>query len=509
MNLCVNAFIKKLISLPDNLIVLTQGNNQYTAGQLKQDSLNAALYLRSAGVNEHDIVVLLVKPGIDFVRLLYAQFYLGTKIAFVDPQMGQSNFESKIKQLEPKHIFIDNTFLFLHEHPLLFYLINKFLKPLVRLPYSSSYQLFSINDKLPIFRKHKNVRWVQNFKSNYSLHEADDDIGILITYTSGTLSEPKAVLHSPTTIIHSMDIFDKMLSNANNLNVVTHLAQYIFIGMHSKLHVVVWDNNWPPKTKFNFIIKNNITTLFGPPSDFMPLINFCKEGNIQFPNTIKQILLGSAPIHRNFLIQLVSVCPNVNIVCLYGMTELLMISSVDALTKINTECQGDLLGKPHPNVDVKIVNDGELCFNSPQKFLEYYNLKSAALFHHSGDLGFLDSMGNIVLTGRSKNMIIRSHFNIYPELYESTITQIDGVVDCAMIGIYSEVLHDQIVVLVIECKDKISADFIKKEISSGKHRIDQEALPDKILFAKLPRSGRSNKVDRKILMEQILSEWID
>jgi hypothetical protein len=36
---------------------------------------------------------------------------------------------------------------------------------------------------------------------------------------------------------------------------------------------------------------------------------------------------------------------------------------------------------------------------------------------------------------------------------------------------------------------------------SGEYSIDREALPDRIVFAKLPRSGRQNKVDKNALRQ--------
>jgi hypothetical protein len=42
-----------------------------------------------------------------------------------------------------------------------------------------------------------------------------------------------------------------------------------------------------------------------------------------------------------------------------------------------------------------------------------------------------------------------------------------------------------------------------KMLQSGKYSIDKEALADKILFKKIPVSGRQNKVDRKMLRAEL------
>jgi len=48
-------------------------------------------------------------------------------------------------------------------------------------------------------------------------------------------------------------------------------------------------------------------------------------------------------------------------------------------------------------------------------------------------------------------MIIRKEYNIYPSLYEPIISQIPGISDCALIGIYDEKLNDEKIILFIEC----------------------------------------------------------
>jgi hypothetical protein len=44
---------------------------------------------------------------------------------------------------------------------------------------------------------------------------------------------------------------------------------------------------------------------------------------------------------------------------------------------------------------------------------------------------------------------------------------------------------------------------IEAKLRSGQFSIDREALPDRIVFMKLPRSGRQNKVNRQLLRTQV------
>ena len=99
-------------------------------------------------------------------------------------------------------------------------------------------------------------------------------------------------------------------------------------------------------------------------------------------------------------------------------------------------------------------------------------------------------------------MIIRRDTNIYPAIYEKTIKNIPGIVEAVIVGAYSEAKHDEEVFLVVE-SDAYSEAELMKMLQSGKYSIDKEALPDKILFKKIPVSGRQNKVDRKMLRAEL------
>ncbi len=152
------------------------------------------------------------------------------------------------------------------------------------------------------------------------------------------------------------------------------------------------------------------------------------------------------------------------------------------------------------SIEYKIENDGELHINGPQLFKHYLHLNSRADFHATGDLVMVQD-GQLFLTGRKKNMLIRRNFNIYPELYEQTIMKIKGVNEAVMIGIYEEKVNDEKIILVVD--GNIEKQKLMRLLSNGEFSIDKEALPDDIVFMSIPHSGRQSKVNRNALLEKI------
>jgi long-subunit acyl-CoA synthetase (AMP-forming) len=185
------------------------------------------------------------------------------------------------------------------------------------------------------------------------------------------------------------------------------------------------------------------------------------------------------------------------------MTEHLIVASIDADEKISYNGKGDLLGWPLKCMDYKIADDGELHIKSPLLFKGYFHLQNADIFHATGDLVEQDEQGRFTMKGRKKNMIIRANKNIYPGLYETTIAQIKGVKDVCMLGLYDETIHDEKVILVIETDGSLNEQALLKELKTGIHAIDSDALPDHIIFQPIPKSGRQQKTDQLQLTEQI------
>ena len=123
-----------------------------------------------------------------------------------------------------------------------------------------------------------------------------------------------------------------------------------------------------------------------------------------------------------------------------------------------------------------------------------------------------------MLLGRSKDMIIRGAFNIYPALHEPVIEQIDGVRRAAMIGVFDEMRADERVVLVVEPAKAMHTHQQEEEFAQQvstalrtTHRIDSVALPDDVVVAAIPLAGRSSKVDKAQLrqsMRQLLRDGV-
>jgi acyl-CoA synthetase (AMP-forming)/AMP-acid ligase II len=430
---------------------------------------------------------------------------LGTVISIIDPEMGRENYKIKLKQLAPAAAFVDSRLILLNEHPIAKFLILKLNKFVPEFPRIKNCKLYASGIWLPILQKHSKISSIIKKQSSDSVSiiksNAKDDF--LITYTSGTLSEPKGVVHSCESLSNSLKHLADLLKSNNDAIIATHLPHYALLGINAGIKVHLWNNKVSAAEKINFIEKNKITTMFGPPSEWSPIIEFCNKNDIKLPESLRNIYLGSAPVYSSFLLKLIPIAHKINITCLYGMTENLMVCKQDGREKALETGDGDLVGTPFMGIKLKIAEDDEVFLHSNQLFSGYFLAEKSPEFHATGDFGKIDEKGRLVLLGRKKDMIIRGNFNIYPGLYEPTVNKIKGINEAVFIGKYNHQKNDEDIILIIDSEYNLNKETIINQLKSGEFSIDKEAWPDDIVFMKLPRSGRQQKVNRKLLRELV------
>ncbi len=489
---------------PDQPILLGY-QSEITVRRLLDDSLHLARKLEAEGLRQGSVVMLIVPPGPDFLRLIYALMPLRVTVAIIDPDMGPELFAAKVRQLNPSFLLIDTRLLFLQEHPLVRWAYLRWASKPVYVPRLPGVTVVSSGPGLPIWQRHISVhRLLSGLREPVQLQTAASDAEFLITYTSGTLQEPKGVVHTHDSLQASIRLLGELLQIGPNERLATHLPHFLLLGIANQMPVYLWPEKLGPQDRLRVLQEHHITTLFGPPCEYLPLVTYCEKNGCKLPDTLRHVLLGSAPVHPAFISRLQRVSPpQLRITCTYGMTEHLLVCTVQGSEKIAFTGAGDLLGKPVEGVEIKIADDGEIFLRSGQLFRRYFHETGQPAFFATGDLGDLDEAGNLILHGRKKEMLIRRNTNIYPALYEATIKKIPGVDEAVMVGIYDQVLHDERVYLVVESTVARSASWLYQALRSDPYRIDREAMPDEILFRKIPRKGRQQKVDRQTLTKQI------
>jgi acyl-CoA synthetase (AMP-forming)/AMP-acid ligase II len=491
-------------------VVLHIDGKPFTAHALWTHAKKLGARLYAQGVRRDDAIVLAFGAGPEFLEVMYACMLLRVKVAIIDPEMGRDLYAAKLEQMNPKWAFVDSRLLLLQEHPLARMLYFKLVKKAVYFPPHKGLKKIAVGKWMPLLQQ---TEWLSRLMAAEqpalpvkATEEAHD---FLIVYTSGTLQEPKGVLLSLDALHESIGRLTEVLGARPGDRIGTYLPHFLLLGIASSVPVYYYNPDWEPAQKISFFRENKISILFGPPSDYLPLIKWAEENGQKLPQSFTHLLLGSAPVHPTFLQRLFRVCyDHTRISCTYGMTENLLVSVIDGRQKMLYTGEGDPVGKPVKGVEIQIAADGEILLTSPQSYTRYLHLAERDRLHATGDLGFFDEVGCLYLKGRKKEMIIRRNTNIYPALYEKTIKKISGVEEAVMVGVYSHQKQDEEVYLAVEGTAALTEKHIMEKLSYGSYQIEKEALPDRIIFMKIPRKGRQNKIDRGAIVQHILEKGL-
>lgn len=177
------------------------------------------------------------------------------------------------------------------------------------------------------------------------------------------------------------------------------------------------------------------------------------------PAGMKYALVGGGPLSENLARRAHQagwpICPT------YGMSE--AASQVATLASFPSDWHEGMVGPPLPGISVEIIDEhdlptkgeGRICVRGPSVMAGYANMAHEAghgLLHGgfvSGDRGYFDEQGNLVVLGRHDDMLVSGGVNVRPAKVEDLLLTCPGVIDVAVTGVSDEVWGDRLTALVV------------------------------------------------------------
>ena len=124
------------------------------------------------------------------------------------------------------------------------------------------------------------------------------------------------------------------------------------------------------------------------------------------------------------------------------------------------------------NEDVPPGESGEVLVHGPNVMRGYLNRPDETAktlvdgWLHTGDIGYFDGDGYLVLVDRAKDMIIRGGENIYPKEIETVVYQLPEVAEAAVVGRAHPVYGEEPVLFVsLNSGAAVSTDGIVDHLS--------------------------------------------
>ena len=469
--------------------------------QVETVAANAAAMGFSAG----QTFLFVAQPGPDTMPVALGLLKAGLRLAFIDPFTAVESFQARVALVKPDLVIADAK-LYLLGHGSSAVLRRLLKLNVVNYAAISGAKHFVSGLRLP--GRPRGARRIEEFLAEGNAVTAgvsdvqpiiDVNADAVVVFTSGTTGDPKGVVHSLRSLSASFDATAEAFDFRAGESL---LCEPMTVGLVAMCRGVTWII---PGKELPAVFDK----FFGVPTDVVKLLDQL-EGREDAASSLMLVGMGGAPVLPSLIRRIHKVVgANVTTLCVYGMTEILPAAITTGEEKL-ANVEADVLGVPVPGVEVSFAADKEIMIRGAGLMKGYLG-KSEVDWHATGDLGYLDERGRLMLLGRKKNMLIRANMNIYPSLYEPGLCTIPGVADAVIVGAPDEIGDDRVVLFVVASKDAEGQSVAKAHLLARvwaavpKH-MDQQAYPDKIVILdELPVSGRGQKRDMRKLQEMALA----
>jgi len=341
--------------------------------------------------------------------------------------------------------------------------------------------------------------------------------------TSGTTSEPKAVRHSDGALIAAGTGIAKMLQPGPD-DVAALAYPYAHIGGPDHLVMALRNGmatvtveQFTPALSFPLFATYGVTVFGGGTAHYLAYINDLTE-HLDAPTLplLRQFTGGGAPKPPELFWRMLEQTGGVRIRHGYGMTECPMIAngSVDDTDEqlANTD------GAPVEGCEILIVDeheqpvsagvDGDICVRGPMLCKGYLNEGADAEafrpdgFFRTGDRGHLRADGHVVLTGRTKELIIRKGENISPREIEDVLMSHPAVGAIAVIGLPDEARGERVCAVVETAPGATPITFLQMAEHCRAAGLMTQKIPEQLeVIDVLPRNP-TMKILKRVLVEQ-------
>ncbi len=513
----------------------------FTFSKIDDLATKFASYLQNdLGVKKGDRVAIVLPNCVQFIVSLFACIKIGAVFVNTNPLYTADELESIFNNCNVKVAIVMDMFA----HHIQKAKMN--IHSLENIIVTNIADLYSFPKKQIIgFISKKLIKNKPNYKKNISIQftralKADKrfyvkpiilkENTLCLQYSSGTTGKPKGAILTHdnlasniqqvwawvnTDMKFSQQVVLTALPLYHIFSLSANLLCFFFVGGKN----ILIPNARDIKNLIKTMSKNEFTIFNGLNTLYMALLDHADFDTIN-KTSYKHSLSGGMPISRKVYLRWLDKT-GVELKEGYGMTEM---SPAIVLNKFN-ESEDDYFGTcgyPIPGTELSIrdlddnnleitecYKEGEIWVNGPQKCQGFWNdEENNKLFFtkdgwlKTGDIGYIDKKGRLTISGRLKNVIIVSGFNVYPREIEICLLKHNCIKEVVVAGTKSASSGERTIAFASledgsNTSEKDIINHCKKKLASYK-------VPKSVIFVKTLPKNNTGKIDLQKLKKEHL-----
>lgn len=500
--------------------LLIEGDNRLTRKEVYEASLRLANYLQQQGVEPGDVVAFQLPNWSESAIITLASRMLGVVINPIPPIYREAELSYMLAETGAKFLFIPRHFRNFD-----------YLEMIARL----RKQLPGLQGVVVIRGDAgEETEWQTAVASEPAkvLPAVDPGAVFMVMFTSGTTGRAKGVMqthyafgYKARQMINAWSVGEKDVIFMPSP--VTHITGAIWafdIPWISGAPAVLLDI-WNVGDGIDAIRRHGCTISGGATPFLQQLLSATVEDRNAL-SSLKTFFCGGTSVSPELIREVSGEFPNCLFFRAYGSTEMMTVtlgisSKEDEILGANTD------GVVLPPMEVRLVDDdghvitgegveGEILAFGPEQFVGYLNVEDNAGafdendFFRMGDLGCWSHRNYLVITGRKKDIIIRSGENISPKEVEDLLFAHPAIAEVAIVAMPSPITGEKGCAFIIPREGRdIDLPEIQRFLTEA--GLAKQKFPEHIeVVDDLPRVP-SGKVRKDVLRErakQIAEELI-
>lgn len=429
--------------------------------ELDEDTSRIAAGLQRMGVVQGTRLALLVRPGIDFIALVFALFKAGAVTILIDPGISRKHLVQCLDDAEPEGFIAIS-----RAHAIRKLLPHRFRR--ARFHVTVGRRWFWGGPTLDALRRQRPADFVAVATG------AADPAAVI--FTSGSTGPPKGVLYRHGNFDRQVDEIRDLYGIQPGETDVPGFPLFALFNAAMGVTTVIpeMDFSRPAQADPRLIVEAvhdwQATQAFGSPALWNTVGRYCEEQRVKLP-TLRRVLSAGAPVPPHVLSRMKDAIHSQGEVHTpYGATEALPVASISASEVLGETAArsrggaGTCVGQRFPGIQWKVIRIsdgplpamsqveelpsgeiGELIVRGPVVTSEYVTCLSAnalhkiadgdTFWHRMGDVGYLDERDRFWFCGRKGHRVVVAHRTLFSVPCEAIINQHPSIYRSALVGV--------------------------------------------------------------------------